>query len=142
MSRCRPALPAAHPLAQCAEEPLALGDLAREQFVLYRRPEGPGLYDAIPGACRAADFSPIIIQEAPRVPATLSLVAAGIGISIVPASMRRLGGEDIAYRALTGRPVCRRQSTWRCGAPLSPGLTRFRPVVQRAKAAHTGAIAG
>ncbi|HEY1412292.1 MAG TPA: LysR family transcriptional regulator, partial [Rhodopila sp.] len=85
------ALPAAHALARPTEEPLALVGLAKEHFVLYRRPEGPGLYDAILAACRAAHFSPIIIQEAPRLPATLSLVAAGIGISVVPASMRRLG---------------------------------------------------
>ena len=33
--------------------------------------------------------------------ATLSLVAAGLGVSIVPASMQRLRGDGIVYRALT-----------------------------------------
>ncbi|MFX7776639.1 LysR substrate-binding domain-containing protein, partial [Acinetobacter baumannii] len=65
---------------------IALADLAGETFILYRRPTGPGLYDAIIAACRAAGFSPRIGQEAPRMPSTLSLVAAGLGISIIPAS--------------------------------------------------------
>ncbi|MGO4328699.1 LysR family transcriptional regulator [Cupriavidus sp. 2TAF22] len=97
------ALPAAHPLAADAT-PLPLAALAHEPFILYRRPAGPGLYDAILGACREAGFSPLVAQEAPRLPATLSLVAAGLGVSVVPASMRRLGGEDIVYRALADHP--------------------------------------
>ncbi|HEY1723031.1 MAG TPA: LysR substrate-binding domain-containing protein, partial [Magnetospirillaceae bacterium] len=49
-------------------------------------------------------FSPALAQEAPRLTATLSLVAAGLGVSVVPASMQRLSGEGIVYRALTGCP--------------------------------------
>ena len=99
------ALPAHHPLAAdagtaAAAAPLPLTALEREPFILYRRPTGPGLYDSILAACRAAGFSPLVAQEAPRLPATLSLVAAGLGVSVVPASMRRLGGEDIVYRDL------------------------------------------
>ncbi|MDF3839351.1 LysR family transcriptional regulator [Cupriavidus basilensis] len=98
------ALPAGHALAADADAPLPLSALAREPFILYRRPASPGLYDAILTACRAAGFSPLVAQEAPRLPATLSLVAAGLGVSVVPASMRRLGGDDIAYRALADTP--------------------------------------
>lgn len=97
------ALPAGHPLAAQAGA-LPLAALAREPFILYRRPAGPGLYDAILTACRAAGFSPLVAQEAPRLPATLSLVAAGLGVSVVPASMHRLGGEDIVYRPLGESP--------------------------------------
>src|SRR5262249_11203142 len=79
------ALPAQHPLAhKRARKTIALADLAEETFVLYRRPSGPGLYDAIIAACRTAGFSPRIGQEAPRMVSTLSLVAAGLGVSIIP----------------------------------------------------------
>jgi DNA-binding transcriptional LysR family regulator len=98
------ALPVGHALTVESATPLAISDLAREAFVLYRRPAGPGLYDAILAACRAAGFSPALAQEAPRLTATLSLVAAGLGVSVVPASMQRLGGEGIIYRALSGCP--------------------------------------
>ncbi|MGT2508299.1 LysR substrate-binding domain-containing protein [Cupriavidus basilensis] len=124
------ALPAGHPLAADAGA-LPLSALAREPFILYRRPAGPGLYDAILTACRAAGFSPLVAQEAPRLPATLSLVAAGLGVSVVPASMRRLGGDDIAYRALAGSPsltaplhLAMRQ------ANLSAAVVRLRALVR------------
>ena len=95
------ALPTDHPLALDAAGPLPLAALADEAFVLYRRRVGLGLYDAILVACREAGFSPQVVQEAPRMTATLSLVAAGLGVSIVPASMQRLRGDGIVYRELT-----------------------------------------
>jgi DNA-binding transcriptional LysR family regulator len=98
------ALPAGHPLAAEATVPLPLARLAGEAFILYRRPAGPGLHDAILAACRAAGFNPTVAQEAPRLPATLSLVAADLGVSIVPASMHPLGGPGVVYRPLTDCP--------------------------------------
>ncbi|MGY2290064.1 LysR family transcriptional regulator [Pseudomonas sp. SDO528_S397] len=95
------ALPTDHPLAKDPSTPLPLAALATESFVLYRRRVGLGLYDAILVACREAGFSPQVVQEAPRMTATLSLVAAGLGVSIVPASMQRLRGDGIVYRELT-----------------------------------------
>jgi DNA-binding transcriptional LysR family regulator len=95
------ALPAAHALASPgAGKTLALEALAAETFILYRRPLGPGLYDAIIAACQRAGFSPTIGQEAPRMLATLSLVAAGFGVTLVPQSMRRLRVHGVAYRPL------------------------------------------
>ncbi|MCS3408626.1 LysR family transcriptional regulator [Serratia sp. AKBS12] len=127
------ALPIGHPLALADQSPLSLAALANEAFILYRRPAGQGLYDAILAACHRAGFSPRIVQEAPRLPATLSLVAAGLGLSIVPASMRRLGGDGIVYRAISDADeLC---------APLylalrhyqqSPIVSRFRDLVTEA----------
>jgi DNA-binding transcriptional LysR family regulator len=95
------ALPAGHALAAgSAAKPLGLAELAAETFILYRRPLGPGLYDAIIAACQRAGYSPNIGQEAPRMLATLSLVAAGLGVTLVPQSMRRLRVHGVAYRPL------------------------------------------
>jgi len=95
------ALPAGHALAAGpAMRKLALVAMAAETFILYRRPLGPGLYDAIIAACQRAGYSPIIGQEAPRMLATLSLVAAGLGVTLVPQSMRRLRVHGVVYRAL------------------------------------------
>ncbi len=93
------ALPATHALAADATE-LPLAALAAETFIVYRRPSGPGLYDAIFGACHAAGFSPIVGQEAPRIVSTLNLVAAGLGIAIVPASLARMQMDGVVYRPL------------------------------------------
>jgi DNA-binding transcriptional LysR family regulator len=95
------ALPAGHALAgRTGTPPLGLAELAAETFILYRRPLGPGLYDAIIAACQRAGYSPNIGQEAPRMLATLSLVAAGLGVTLVPQSMRRLRVHGVAYRPL------------------------------------------
>jgi DNA-binding transcriptional LysR family regulator len=93
------ALPSGHALS-AGREPLPLAALAGETFILYRRPVGPGLHDAIIAACDRAGFSPTIGQEAPRMLSTLSLVAAGLGVTVVPASMSRLEAEGVAYRPL------------------------------------------
>ncbi len=99
------ALPAAHPLAGRGglDQPaLPLGTLASENFILYRRPGAPGLYDTIISACRKAGFSPKISQEAPRIVSTLNLVAVGLGISLVPDSLRRLQMDGVSYRRIAG----------------------------------------
>jgi DNA-binding transcriptional LysR family regulator len=99
------ALPATHALAASDTE-LQLASLAAETFIVYRRPSGPGLYDAIFAACHAAGFSPIVGQEAPRIVSTLNLVAAGLGIAVVPASLARMQMDGVVYRPLrsSGQP--------------------------------------
>ena len=99
------AFPARHRLARQAT--LNLKELAEETFILYRRPDGRGLYDVIIAACSAAGFSPHVGQEAPRIVSTLNLVAAGLGITIVPASLSRLPLEGVIYRPLRGKPALR-----------------------------------
>jgi DNA-binding transcriptional LysR family regulator len=96
------AFPARHPLTKRAR--LTLKDLADETLILYRRPDGRGLYDVIIAACAEAGFSPHVVQEAPRIVSTLNLVAAGLGITIVPASLSRLPLEGVSYKPFAGRP--------------------------------------
>ena len=98
------ALPRAHALARSGDEgesPLLLKHLARETFILYG-PPGIGLREVTMEACRAAGFSPRAGQEAPRIASTLSLVAVGLGISLVPASLRHLYVDGVVYRHLRG----------------------------------------
>jgi len=96
------AFPARHPLTKRPR--LTLKDLADETLILYRRPDGRGLYDVIIAACAEAGFSPHVGQEAPRIVSTLNLVAAGLGITIVPASLSRLPLEGVTYKPFAGRP--------------------------------------
>ena len=122
------ALPDQHGLARREngdETGLDLKQLAGETFIVYRRHSGPGLYDAIFAACHAAGFSPLVGQEAPRIVSTLNLVAAGLGLSLVPASLRRMHMDGVTYRAIVGREQ-----------PVAPLLLASRrgeasPVVRR-----------
>ena len=108
------ALPARHRLTRRPH--LTLKDLAAETFILYRRPDGRGLYDVIIAACAEAGFSPHVGQEAPRIVSTLNLVAAGLGVTIVPASLSRLPLDGVSYRPLKGRPALKVPLSLACRA--------------------------
>ena len=96
------AMPIRHDLARGQDdEALLLKRLAREVFVLYG-PPGSGIYDAIVAACHRAGFSPKVGQLTPRITSTLGLVAAGLGVSLVPESMRSVSMDGISYRRLKG----------------------------------------
>jgi DNA-binding transcriptional LysR family regulator len=92
-------LPAAHPLAEDTA-PLDLRDLAQERFILVRRPGAAGIYENVIEACRAAGFTPKVMAEVPHMLTNVNLVAAGAGVSIVPASMSEIGFQDVRYRRL------------------------------------------
>ena len=98
------ALPRGNVLARKkgASKALSLAAVAGEIFVIYRRPSGPGLHDVIVSACNAAGFSPRIGQEAPRIGSTLNLVAAGLGISLVPESLQLMRMDGVVFRRLAG----------------------------------------
>jgi DNA-binding transcriptional LysR family regulator len=102
-----------------------LSQLAREPFVLFPRPAGPGLYDVIVRACARAGFSPRVEQEAVQMPTIVSLVAAGMGVALVPASLERMRRTGVVYRPLTGvAPRVEVGLAWR-GADRSPALAAF-----------------
>ena len=96
------ALPRTHMLSRGANEAVSLRALAHETFIVYRRNNGPGLYDAIFAACNASGFSPRVGQEAPRIVSTLNLVAAGLGISLVPESLQRMRMDGVVFRRIGG----------------------------------------
>lgn len=96
------ALPANHPLAQNHDKPFSLKEAAGETFIAYARQSGPALFEAMMTGCLKAGFTPRIGQEAPRIVTALSLVAAGLGLAIVPRSMRSMALNGVVYRALKG----------------------------------------
>lgn len=135
------AFPADHPMVKGRpRKRIALAELAEQSLILYRRHSGPGLYDAIISACRAAGFSPRVAQEAPRMLSTLSLVAAGLGVSLVPASLRRVNIEGVVYVNVTGPVAMRAPLTliWR-DAPLSGAIRRLIEEVRAHRAAAADA---
>ncbi len=94
------AIPPGNILERDLDVPVTLDMLADQPLILYRRISGTGPYDRIVAACRAAGITPRIVQEAPRVGAALNLVAAGIGISFVPDSLRVSHAVGVHYRPI------------------------------------------
>lgn len=113
--------------------PIALKDLAGETFIIYARQLGPAFYEATMAACHKAGFSPRLGQEAPRITSALSLVAVGLGITLVPACMQRMTMDGITYRRLKGasQPKAVLNLASRRGE-ASPVVRNFMNLVRRA----------
>ncbi len=97
------AVPIDHRLARGAaarRAPLAPRELGDENLILVRRPGAPGLYANLLSICAAAGARPKVVAEVERMMTSLNLVAAGAGITVVPASMQGAHPHAIAYRPL------------------------------------------
>jgi DNA-binding transcriptional LysR family regulator len=95
-------LPADHRLAR--HDRIALSELAGEPFVLFPRHRSVLAYDEFIAACRAAGFSPAIVQEASGISA-LGPVAAGLGVTVVAASYRALSMDGVRFVPVVGHEL-------------------------------------
>ncbi|CAB3831416.1 LysR substrate-binding domain-containing protein [Achromobacter aegrifaciens] len=86
-------LPPGHPLSH--RKRLRLHELKNEDFVFFRL--GSSIFaDSVYQACLFSRFEPKIVQQVVEVPAVVNLVAAGLGVSIVPESIARLRADAVA----------------------------------------------
>ncbi|MES2196976.1 MAG: LysR substrate-binding domain-containing protein [Pseudomonadota bacterium] len=95
------ALHESHPLAR--QKSIALEKLAADNFVLYRGNSWPSVADEIIGLCAAAGFSPTIDQDTGEMQTAVSLVAAGLGVTVVADCIRSFLLPRVVYRTLTVR---------------------------------------
>jgi DNA-binding transcriptional LysR family regulator len=127
------AVPRHHRLAMAG--PVPIEELAGERFILVRRHSAPGMYGDLLDACRSAGFEPQVVAEVGRMLTNINLVAAGFGISVVPASMREIQVDGIHYTAL------------RCARPLRAPLTlalrsaETQPTVTNLRGVAAGLVA-
>ncbi|SER01871.1 DNA-binding transcriptional regulator, LysR family [Solimonas aquatica] len=128
------ALPAGHALAAKSRVPLMA--LSIEPFVLFSRAVGAGLHDEIVSACAQAGFSPRVLQEASQVTSIVNLVASGLGVSIVPASMQHIQAEGVTFRPLT-RPVPKARLSLICRVDTAeaPQVRKLRDLISELKGA-------
>ena len=115
------ALSESHPAAQ-GRGKLDLSLVKDEPLILTPLSICSSLRDAVLITCRNAGFEPVIGQPAPQIASILSLVAAGFGFALLPASMRQLKIKGVVYRALRGQV-------------LEVGLSVARPLHRPARAA-------
>ena len=88
-------VPRDHPLA--SQPRVSLRELAREPFVFFDPHVGTGLYDDILGLLRRYDLTPTIAQEVGEAMTIIGLVAAGLGVSILPAAFRRVQLSEMCW---------------------------------------------
>ena len=92
------AVPREHPMASRARVPLA--SLAGEPVILFSRSMAPGFYDAIVGACRASGFNLQVRHEVEGLQSAYGLVAAGLGVSLVPAGLEADPPKSVVLKVL------------------------------------------
>ncbi|MCS0502683.1 LysR substrate-binding domain-containing protein [Ancylobacter mangrovi] len=113
-------LPKSHPLARTSpRHRIALAELHQDVFVHFSREAGAITYDQFIELCRAAGFRPRIGQEAREAVTIIGLVAAGVGITIMAASLRNIRLANVVTRRLAEPAPC--LSTWL--AHLSEGAS-------------------
>jgi DNA-binding transcriptional LysR family regulator len=95
------AVPAARRLFK-AEGPVRLKAVSGESFIIPPREVAPGLFDLIVSECRASGFTPRISQYARQMQTVIGLVASGMGVALVPSSVKNLKRAGVQYRALRG----------------------------------------
>jgi DNA-binding transcriptional LysR family regulator len=124
------ALPEAHLLA--SQSDVCLTSLANEPFILFPRILAPGLYDLIINLCQQAGFSPKVAQEAIQMQTIVSLVAAEIGVAIVPASLQNLQRIGVVYKNVQEpTPKVSIAMIWRKNE-TSPTVLRLVEIVKQA----------
>ncbi|WP_122049593.1 LysR family transcriptional regulator [Asaia bogorensis] len=94
------ALPVSHRLSGAAG--IHLRDIANDPLILFERHLGPGFYDTIISACLEAGFSPRLGQSAPQVVATIPMVAAGMGVTIIPAYLSQIHTDGVSFHPIDG----------------------------------------
>ncbi len=117
-----------HPLA--AQTEVQVRELAGESFIMFQRDRGCGLYDQAIAVCQSAGFSPRVIQEADEMQVILGFVAAGLGITLLSASIQQFRRPGVVYRTLQPpTPKVALALAWRRDDP-SAALQAFITVVR------------
>lgn len=118
--------------------PVSLRDLPDVPLVVFPRHLAPGFYDIIMDCYGAAGLVPRVGQEAIQMQTIVSLVSAGMGVALVPQSLRNLRRTGVVYRPLAEAvPAIETGLVWR-SAEVSPVLAAFIEIVR----AHAGTAAG
>ncbi|MBE9042609.1 LysR family transcriptional regulator [Oscillatoriales cyanobacterium LEGE 11467] len=104
-------LPETHPLATRTE--ISLNQLAGDRFILPPSHLGTNLYAQIASLCRQSGFEPNVIQEAQWMQTILSLVSAGMGVTLLPENVLSLQRQGVVSRGLLDEtPVLEMAVVW------------------------------
>lgn len=92
-------LPKSHPLATCSQV-IDVSKLCDESWVMTPREAGHGYYDAIMSLCKEQDFVPNVIQTAQDQQTLVALVAAEMGVTLLPHSATYIKNEHVVYKEI------------------------------------------
>lgn len=122
------ALPNGHPLEGTSP---SCEELARYPLILFPAKPRPSMADMILGIFRRQGLKVEVVQEANELQTALSLVASGIGITLVPEQVKRVQRDGITYITLADKNlvtpvICSR----RRGEPPSPMMKEANAILE------------
>jgi len=109
--RLRLALTPGHPFTKLRRIPLK--KLKEEKFIMFKRSAAPATHDFILQACRSAGLEPNIVKHSDRAQSILDMVAAGIGVAIVPEHFQRYRTELVLRQLIPDLPTVSLCMAWR-----------------------------
>jgi len=109
---------------------IELAALADEPWILFPRAIASRLYEVVMLACTGAGFSPRVVQEANKLSTIMSLIASGLGVSLVPQPLARLSLGRITCVPLGAQgPLLPLALMWR-RQDANPTLVPFLEIVR------------
>jgi DNA-binding transcriptional LysR family regulator len=117
-----------HPLAEAEQGSFSLASFRDDPFILFPAELAPGLHRQVMALCRAAEFIPRVVQESRELYTTVSLVEAGVGVTVVPESIEKMGWRGVRYLPIEGVRT-RIDMAWRLPDPR-PVVVRFLDLVR------------
>lgn len=118
-----------HTLA--AKKRVLISDLRGEPFVFYQRSHGPVAYDRTIGLCEQAGFTPKIVQDTQQWSTVIPLVGAGLGVSIAPACVAKLGMPGVVFRRIVAKDAFTEVAIGRRDEPVGPPAAAFAALAKR-----------
>ncbi|MGB3696629.1 MAG: LysR family transcriptional regulator [Gordonia sp. (in: high G+C Gram-positive bacteria)] len=115
-------LPRSHPLA--GQSSIEVADLADEVFVTYSGFSRSVVFEVVVDACQRAGFTPTIRHEVGETATLVSFVAAGMGVALVPSSVRHMQITGAVYVPLHGEVPTVELAIAMRAEPPSPHLAR------------------
>jgi DNA-binding transcriptional LysR family regulator len=105
----------------CSRRRVSLAQISGEPVLLYPARPRPSYADEVLKMFRSRGLPINIAMEANEMQTAIGMVAAGVGVALVPESVKRLHRDDVTYRPLTDAGV------------VSPIIMNFRSVDQSAE---------
>lgn len=122
------AIPAAHRLAD--QQEISLADLRDDPWVAYSGQHSP-LNEAVTRVCLEAGFSPRREHAGRTTSVLLGLVAAGLGVAVVPEGVRALPQDSVVFREIPGAGTLEQVLAYR-SAPHNPIVDAAVPLLAKA----------
>jgi DNA-binding transcriptional LysR family regulator len=122
------AVPARHPLSR--RRTVSWRAMEGETFIGFPRHAAPGAHDALMSQLRRAGLVPRIVHETDSILARLRMVAAGLGISLLPAFARNFNHAGVSLRPLGPPAAAAEIGVVYCPPRETPALARFLEIVR------------